>query len=269
MFYVKDKDPLYLKLMKVKVLESVATDNNANDIMNELGYYVTDKEAYLSKQAISAISRLSIRLAKTSFRGLELLLSFLELEQMQHVLATTLIAMRDMLWRYPEQAHDIIPRLAQYLDIVQEPNAVAAIVTMIGEYGQIIPDGPYILEEVIKEWENQPAPVRMQLIVGTLKLFFKRPVEVKPILGKLFVKALDDFSHPDIHDRALFYYRILSRDVEKCKRVVNSLKNASGTHNVPEDLDALKVDRLFEELTLYQLFIMTVLRDSLKIVQKK
>jgi len=245
-FYVKYRDPLYLRLVKVRVLEAVATDINAKDIIHELSAYVCGQERELAVHSIRAIGRLAQRLPTTSELALELLLGFLELEQLQHVMGATLVVMRDMLRRFPDQAQDVIPRLAQSLDVVEETAAIAAIITMIGEYGEIIDDGPYILEEVIRDWDHKHAQVKAQLLVGTLKLFFKRPREVKPILGQLFVKALEDVSNPDVHDRALFYYRLLSTNIDKCKQIVFSGKPVLGKGFV-EEQDGAEVDKLFEE----------------------
>jgi len=167
------------------------------------------------------------------------------LEQLQHVMASTLVVMRDMLRRFPDQAQDVIPRLAQSLDVVEDTSAIAAIVTMIGEYGEIIEDGPYVLEEVIKDWDNQHAQVKAQLLVGTLKLFFKRPKELKPILGQLFVKALEDVSNPDVHDRAMFYYRLLSSNIDKCRQLLSG-KPTLGKGFI-EEQDGAEVDKLLEE----------------------
>jgi len=126
---------------------------------------------------------------------------------------------------------------------------VTAIITMIGEYGEIIGDGPYILEEVINSWDNKDEKVRNQLLVSTLKLFFKRPKEVKPILGKLFKVATEDSLHPDVHDRALFFYRLLSSkngaNIDRCKQILSH--GSTYVDQFVEELDGFEVDRLFEE----------------------
>jgi len=180
--------------------------------------------------------------------ALEILLGFLELEQLQHVLATTLVALKDMLRRFPQIAQDVIPRLAHSLDVIDESNAVTAIIAMIGEYGEIISDGPYILEEVINSWDYEDEKIRNQLLVSTLKLFFKRPKEVKPILGKLFKVATEDSLHPDVHDRALFFYRLLSdnngANIARCKKIFSQGNTYS---EFVEELDGSEVDALFEE----------------------
>lgn len=46
---------------------------------------------------------------------------------------------------------------------------------------------------------------------------------MKPILGKLFSHAVDDFSDPDVHDRAIYYYRLLSADVNTVRTSRNLL----------------------------------------------
>jgi len=50
-----------------------------------------------------------------------------------------------------------------------------------------------------------------------MKLFFKKPGECQKVLGKLFVKAIDDSNDVDVHDRALFYYRLLQNNIDEVK----------------------------------------------------
>jgi len=245
-FYPKNSDPEYLKLSKLSVLQSLATTQNVKDIMVELSFYVTDRDTEFAKEAIRTIGRLAIRIPPASAYALELLLGFLELEQLSYVLETTLGVMKDMLRRFPAQAADVVPRLAGALDVVQETNAVAAAVFMVGSFGDILPEAPYIIEELVDEWDKHEAKVKNQLLVASLKLFFKRPKEVKPVLGKLFSRAVDDFSDPDVHDRAIFYYRLLSADVNTCKAVINS-SNVSVDQGFAEDDDGFEIDRLYEE----------------------
>lgn len=44
---------------------------------------------------------------------------------------------------------------------------------MIGSYGEILDDSPYLLEEMIQDWEKHKAKVKNQLLLSSLKLFFK------------------------------------------------------------------------------------------------
>lgn len=58
----------------------------------------------------------------------------------------------------------------------------AAVVWMLGEFGQLIDDAPYILEPLIDaivsaggRGDAADASVRCELLTSTVKLFFKRP----------------------------------------------------------------------------------------------
>jgi hypothetical protein len=58
---------------------------------------------------------------------------------------------------------------------------------MIGSFGSILQEAPYILEEMIENWDKQDAKVKNQLLVSSLKLFFGRPKEMKLALGLCYI----------------------------------------------------------------------------------
>lgn len=56
---------------------------------------------------------------------------------------------------------------------------------MIGEYGDLIAQAPYILEPLIDSYEEEISyAVRSELLAAAMKLFFKRPPEVRAMLGR-------------------------------------------------------------------------------------
>ncbi|RWV86168.1 hypothetical protein GW17_00051966 [Ensete ventricosum] len=65
----------------------------------------------------------------------------------------------------------------------------------------------------------------LHLLTAAMKCFFKRPPETQKALGAALAAGLAD-SHQDVHDRALFYYRLLQYDVSVAERVVNPPKQA-------------------------------------------
>ena len=63
--------------------------------------------------------------------------------------------------------------------------------------------------------QNEISPsVRLQLLSSALKLFFKRPPEMQSMLGRLLNYEVNEEKVTDVHDRALFYFRLLMRGVE-------------------------------------------------------
>ena len=55
-------DPGYIKKLKIKILERIASDENLGDILNELGEYVTDIDHEMAELSIKAMGSISMRL---------------------------------------------------------------------------------------------------------------------------------------------------------------------------------------------------------------
>lgn len=65
------------------------------------------------------------------------------------------------------------------------------------------------------------------------------------MLGRLFTIAIDDASHADVHDKALFYYRLLETDVNMARQVV--IGSSNSIVSFTEEESAEFRDRLFSE----------------------
>ena len=55
-------------------------------------------------------------------------------------------------------------------------------------------------------------------------MFFKTPGEMKPILSQLFSLCLSQEVDVQVRDRSLFYYRLLSSDLQKAAEIINADK---------------------------------------------
>jgi hypothetical protein len=116
---------------------------------------------------------------------------------------------------------------------------------MLGEVGHDLDEGPYILEPLIEEWDELTHTVRLELMACTLKMFFRRPPECQKMLGKLLAKATADPSNVDVHDKAMFYYRLLEYDIDEAQRVV--VGNKETIETFVEDTETEVKDQIFEE----------------------
>ncbi len=177
--------------------------------------------------------------------------------------------------QYPDRYSDIIPPLTRVLRSIDEPEGKQSCIWMVGEYGETIDSAPYILESLIDSWEDETDNlVKMELLTATMKLFFKRPPEMKNMLAKLLKQAINTSSsssssaaaaasspvpltpshshhhhphggaqpakqivHIDVRDRALLYYRLLQFDVHEAARVVNSAKKSVASAAADASLD--------------------------------
>ncbi|XP_020599817.1 beta-adaptin-like protein A [Phalaenopsis equestris] len=252
-FYCQYSEPSYVQKLKLEMLTAIANESNTYEIVTELCEYVANVDISISRESIRAVGKIALQQYDVN-AIVDRLLQFLEMEK-DYVTAETLVLVKDLLRKYPQWSHDCIAVVGNISSKnVQEPKGKAALIWMLGEYSNDMLDAPYILESLLENWdEEHAAEVRLHLLTATMKCFFKRPPEVQKALGAALAAGLAD-SHQDVHDRALFYYRLLQYDVSLAERVVNPPKQAV---SVFTDTQSSEIkDHIFDEFNtlsvLYQ-----------------
>jgi len=85
------------------------------------------------------------------------LLQFLD-HGTDYITAETLVAIKDLLRRHPRWADDCIQSVTGIeVDAIAEPAARAAIIFIYGEYGQAMPEAPYMLEPLLQGFAEEEA----------------------------------------------------------------------------------------------------------------
>uniref|UniRef100_A0A7N0V7B6 Beta-adaptin-like protein n=1 Tax=Kalanchoe fedtschenkoi TaxID=63787 RepID=A0A7N0V7B6_KALFE len=243
-FYCQYNEPFYVKKLKLDMLTAVANESNTYDIVTELCEYAANVDVSIARESIRAVGKIALQQYDVN-AIVDRLLQFLEMEK-DYVTAEALVLVKDLLRKYPQWSQDCIAVVGNIsTQNVQEPRAKAALIWMLGEYSEEMSDAPYILESLVENWEEEhAAEVRLHLLTATLKCFLKRPPETQKALGAALAAGLADF-HQDVHDRALFYYRLLQYDVSMAAKVVNPPKQAV---SVFADTQSSEVkDRIFDE----------------------
>ncbi|XP_068652768.1 beta-adaptin-like protein A isoform X1 [Aristolochia californica] len=252
-FYCQYSQPSYVKKLKLEMLTAVANESNTYEIVTELCEYAANVDVPIARESIRAVGKIALQQYDVN-AIVDRLLQFLEMEK-DYVTAETLVLVKDLLRKYPQWSHDCIAVVGNISSKnVQEPKAKAALIWMLGEYSQDMSDAPYILESIVDNWEDEnSAEVRLHLLTAVLKCFLRRPPETQKALGAALAAGLAD-PHQDVHDRALFYYRLLQYDVAVAERVVDPPKQAV---SVFADTQSSEIkDRIFDEFNslsvLYQ-----------------
>eukprot|EP00051_Salpingoeca_urceolata_P034243 m.24156 g.24156 ORF g.24156 m.24156 type:complete len:752 (-) comp7406_c0_seq1:68-2323(-) len=225
-FYCRYTEPNYVKFKKLEILQEIASPSNMEAIVEELAAYVADVDVDIARQSIQTLGRIAAKLPACADHIFSMLIAFLDIDASfsSFVTAETLIVMKDLLRRYPDRAMRVVAHLptADDLDVLdEEPAARAALVFLLGEYGEHLDAAPYILETMIDDVAEEVSHVvRLQLLTAAVKLFFKRPPECQKMLGRLLCHEMDEELHTDVHDRAMLYYRLLQTNVEEARRVL-------------------------------------------------
>ncbi|CAA7402731.1 unnamed protein product [Spirodela intermedia] len=243
-FYCQYSEPSYVKKLKLEMLTAIANESNTYEIVTELCEYAANVDVSIAREAIRAVGKIALQQYDVN-AIVDRLLQFLEMEK-DYVTAETLVLVKDLLRKYPQWSHDCIAVVGNISSKnVQEPKAKSALIWMLGEYSQDMPEAPYILENLIDNWDDEhSSEVRLHLLTAVMKCFFKRPPETQNALGAALAAGLADFRQ-DVHDRALFYYRLLQYDESTAERVVNPPKQAVSVFADTQSSE-LK-DRIFDE----------------------
>ncbi|XP_071791679.1 AP-4 complex subunit beta-1-like isoform X1 [Asterias amurensis] len=223
-FYCRYNDPGYVKYKKIELLSSLCSEDSLKDIVEELSVYATDISVRLSHLAVAALGKLAKTSIAYSGPCVEALLTLLSL-QLDSVSSQVLVVFQDIL-RY-EHLKEFIPAVVERLpsceQLIQEPCGKGALVGLIAQYGQDLPDAPYILESMIDTLEEERnTMVKLSLLTATIKLFFIRPAECQDMLGKILEYAIECESNADLQEKAKMYYRLLSKDVQKAKDIISA-----------------------------------------------
>jgi AP-4 complex subunit beta-1 len=214
-FFIRYNDPLWVKSLKIEILGEISDSDNATEIIAELSEYITNVDVEIASTAIHALGKISVNVESHSSSAIEHLLSFLDLG-IDYVNTATCIAMKDILRRYPDRYEEILPGLHKVLKSVEDPEGKVAAIWILGEYGDLIGDAPYIVEPLIENFNHESSSsVKLEILTTTMKLFFKRPPEVHKMLGALLSTVISDCTDVDVRDRALLLYRLLKYDVHE------------------------------------------------------
>ena len=243
-FYVRYSEPTHIKHSKVRILAKLANPDTAPDIVAELGELVADVDDTMGRLAVRSMG--AIALHDSGGQGAvesiaRRLVEMLDLQGIPHVSSEAATALAALARRHPSIVTVVSAPLPRALKYISEPIGKASVIFLLGEYGESIAEAPYALEKVIDSYDNiTDDGVKTSLLAATVKLFFQRPPEVQHMLGRLLKKATEDVSSQDLHDRALFYYRLLrsSPDPNVAKSIITSKSMTMATDHFAEEDDS-------------------------------
>ena len=242
-FYVRYSDPTHIQHSKVRILAKLANPQSAPDIVSELSELVATVDDTMGRIAVRSMASIALRDSggEGAVESIAMrLVEMLDLQGIPHVSSEAAVSLASLVRRHPSISAAISAPLPRALKYITEPSGKAAVIFLIGECGESITEAPYVLEKVIDSYDNiTDDGVKTSLLGATMALFFKRPPELQLMLGRLLKKATDDVSSQDLHDRALFYYRLLrsSPDPSLAKSIITSKSMAMSTDHFAEEDD--------------------------------
>ncbi|MBA0737268.1 hypothetical protein Gogos_010739 [Gossypium gossypioides] len=219
-FFCKYNDPIYVKMEKLEIMIKLASDRNIDQVLLEFKEYATEVDVDFVRRAVRAIGRCAIKLDRAAERCISVLLELIKIK-VNYVVQEAIIVIKDIFRRYPNMYESIIATLCESLDTLDEPEAKASMIWIIGEYAERIDNADELLESFLESFPEEPPQVQLQLLTATVKLFLKKPTEgPQQMIQVVLNNATVETDNPDLRDRAYIYWRLLSTDPEAAKDVV-------------------------------------------------
>ncbi|BCS03342.1 putative AP-1 adaptor complex subunit beta [Aspergillus luchuensis] len=246
-FFCKYNDPPYVKFQKLEIMVRIANDRNVDQLLAELKEYALEVDMDFVRRAVKAIGQVAIKIESASEKCVNTLLDLIN-TKVNYVVQEAIVVIKDIFRKYPGY-EGIIPTLCKCIDELDEPNARAALIWIVGQYAEKISNAGDILAGFVEGFNEEFSQTQLQILTAVVKLFLKRPEKAQGLVQKVLQAATAENDNPDVRDRAYVYWRLLSNtsDPNATKNIVLSDKPPIVTtiHSLPPNL----LDQLLSELS--------------------
>lgn len=239
-FFCKYNDPIYVKVTKLELIFMLANEDNIEEVLTELREYVspffypapptsplltppyryaTEIDVHFVRKSVRAIGKLAIKIEPAARRCINTLLELVS-TKVSYIVQEATVVIRNIFRKYPNQYESIISTLCENLDSLDEPEAKAAMIWVIGQYADRIENSDVLLEDFLFSFADEPVEVQLALLTATVKLFIQRPTKGQDLVPKVLKWATEETDNPDLRDRGYMYWRLLSADPATARKIV-------------------------------------------------
>lgn len=249
-FFCKYTDPIYIKLEKLDLLIRLVTQSNVDQVLTELRDYATEVDVEFVRRTVKGIGKIAVKLnnGDAAAKCVSVLLSLIELKT-NYLVQESVTVVRDIFRKYPTDYELVISALCENLEGLDQPEAKASMVWILGEYADRIESAHEIIGSFLESFADEPVSVQQQLLTASVKLYLKSPSTGQDVITEALRLATEDSDNPDLRDRAFIYWRMLSSDPEATKQVVLGEKPSLRYESAP-GLDSQVLESLLAELSM-------------------
>ena len=198
------------------------------------------------KASVRAIGRCAFKVESTVDKCISVLLNLLQ-SKITYVVQEAVIVIRDIFRLYPNKYTSVIVPMCSVMDLIEDPEAKASMMWVIGEYSTIIDNSADLLDAFIDSFHDETPLVQLELLTAIVKLFLKQPSAGQNLVTTILTMATEESTNADVRDRGYMYWRLLSADARLAKQVVLNEKPLITPH-LEENIDDDTLQTLLEEL---------------------
>lgn len=178
------------------------------------------------RKSVRAIGKLAIKIEKAAQQCIDTLLELVS-TKVSYIVQEATVVIRNIFRKYQNRYESIISMLCEHLDSLDEPEAKAAMIWIIGQYADRIENSEILLDDFLYSFKEEVYEVQLALLTATVKLFIQRPAKGQELVPKVLKWATEEADHPDLRERGFFYWRLLSyNNASEARHVVMGVKPA-------------------------------------------
>ncbi|PKY01537.1 Adaptor protein complex beta subunit [Aspergillus campestris IBT 28561] len=242
-FFCNYNDPIYVKVTKLELIFMLTTKENISVVLAELREYATEIDVHFVRKAVRAIGKLAIKIESAARQCIDCLLELVS-AKIPYIVQEATVVIRNIFRKYPNQYEGIIGHVIQNIDDLDEPEAKAAIIWIIGQYADRIENSDGLLQDYLATFHDETVEVQLALLTATVKFFIQRPTKGQQLVPQVLKWCTEETDDPDLRDRGYMYWRLLSTDPTTARQVIMGQKPPISAES--EKLDS----RTLEELCL-------------------
>ncbi|KAJ3059374.1 AP-1 complex subunit beta-1, partial [Podochytrium sp. JEL0797] len=242
-FFCKYNDPIYVKIAKLEIMFRLVNEENIEQVLPELKEYATEVDVDFVRKSIRAIGKCAIKIESSADRCIRTLVDLIK-TKVNYVVQESIIVIKDIFRRYPNRYEGIITTLCENLDSLDESEAKASMIWIIGHYSDRIENAHELLNHFLDTFKDETSNVQLALLTAIVKLFIKRPTQGQELIPKVLKWSTEDVDNPDLRDRGFIYWRLLSTDPVAAKVIVFGESTVPITAEM-ENLPSQTLEELF------------------------
>ncbi|KAI9188754.1 hypothetical protein H9P43_000176 [Blastocladiella emersonii ATCC 22665] len=209
-FFCKYNDPIYVKLAKLEVLIRIVNEKNCPQVLAELKEYASEVDVDFVRRAVKYIGRCAILhepMADACIAALQDLIA----TKVSYVLQEAVVVIRDVFRRYPNRYEGLLGALTEQLDAIDEPDAKAAYIWILGHYAARIDGACDALQLFTKDLLLDPPNVQLALLGAVAKALVHRVPGSPALFRAVSDHLIAHVDHPDVRDRAVMLQRAMAQ----------------------------------------------------------
>jgi len=239
-FFCKYNDPNYIKMEKIDIIVTIVSPSKVQLVLDEIEEYCNSVDVLFVRRAIDALGQIAFKIEPASRRCVDILVSQVS-GKADYATEEAVIVCADILRKFPGHFEFIIEKVCSNLEVIKDSRAKAAAIWILGEYSSIIEHADVLLDPYLDVFHDETPEVQHQLLSAFIKVYVRYPEETRDQLQFILNEATKSTVLPDVKNRALIYWRLLSADQEFAKNAVTFTKTTEIHTALDYDSSALDV----------------------------